>query len=59
MKAVVGAGATFVAFVLGGFALGLVLGNRTGHAWWAIVGIFAGLFAGMAVFATQMVRAIR
>jgi len=59
MRAVVGAGATFVAFVLGGFALGLFLGSRTGHAWWAIVGIFAGLFAGMAVFATQMVRAIR
>ncbi|HYZ17567.1 MAG TPA: AtpZ/AtpI family protein [Candidatus Acidoferrum sp.] len=54
-----GIGATFVAFVLGGFVLGLVLANRTGASWWVIVGTFAGLFAGLATFATQIVRSVK
>ena len=55
----VAAGSTFVGFVLGGFALGLVIANRTGAAWWVIVGTFAGLFAGVGLFAVQLVRSVK
>ncbi len=55
----VAAGSTFVGFVLGGFGVGLFLGNRTGASWWVIVGTFVGLFAGIALFALQMVRAVK
>jgi hypothetical protein len=52
-------GTTFVAFVLGGFVLGLVLANRTGASWWVIVGTFGGLFIGLGTFAAQIVRTVK
>ena len=53
------AGGTFVGFVLGGFVAGLVIANRTGASWWVIVGTFAGLFAGVGLFALQIVRSVK
>jgi hypothetical protein len=53
------AGSTFVGFVLGGFVVGLALANRTGASWWVIVGTFAGLFAGIGLFALQIVRSVK
>jgi hypothetical protein len=53
------AGSTFVAFVAGGFLIGLFLGNRTGASWWVIVGTFAGLFLGIGLFAAQIVRSVK
>ena len=53
------AGSTFVGFVLGGFILGLVIANRTGASWWVVVGTFAGLLAGIGLFAFQMVRSLK
>jgi hypothetical protein len=53
------AGSTFVGFVLGGFVLGLAVANRTGAAWWVIVGTFAGLFGGIGLFAVQLVRSVK
>jgi len=53
------AGSSFVGFVAGGFALGLVLANRTGASWWVIVGTFAGLFGGIGLFAFQLVRSLK
>ena len=58
-KLLVAAGSTFVAFVAGGFLIGLFLGNRTGASWWVIVGTFAGLFLGVGLFATQIVRSVK
>lgn len=58
-RSLLAAGSTFVAFVLGGFAAGVVLSNRTGAAWWVIVGTFAGLFIGIGLFVTQVVRSVR
>jgi F0F1-type ATP synthase assembly protein I len=52
-------GSTFVALVLSGFALGLLLANRTGASWWVIVGTFAGLFLGLGTFAFQIMRSVR
>ena len=52
-------GSAFVALVLGGFVLGLILANRTGASWWVIVGTFAGLFTGLATFAVQIVRSVK
>jgi hypothetical protein len=53
------AGSVFVAFVAGGFVLGLVLANRTGASWWVIVGTFLGLFLGIGLFAAQIVRSVK
>jgi hypothetical protein len=58
-RLLLGAGATFVGFVLGGFVLGLVLANRTGSSWLVIVGTFAGLFGGIGLFALQLVRSLK
>lgn len=52
-------GTTFVAFMLGGFGLGLVLANWTGASWWVIVGTFGGLFLGLGTFAFQIVRSVK
>ena len=53
------AGTTFVALVLGGFALGVFLGQRTGSPIWPIAGIFAGLVLGIASFIALLLRSIR
>ena len=58
-QALLAAGGTFVAFVAGGFLVGLFLGNRTGASWWVIVGTFAGLFLGVGLFAMQVVRSVK
>ena len=58
-QALFAAGGTFVAFVAGGFLVGLFLGNRTGASWWVIVGTFAGLFLGVGLFAMQVVRSVK
>ena len=58
-QALLAAGSTFVAFVAGGFLVGLFLGNRTGASWWVIVGTFAGLFLGVGLFAVQVVRSVK
>jgi hypothetical protein len=58
-RLLVAAGSIFVGFVLGGFALGLVLANRTGASWWVIVGTFVGLFGGVGLFAVQLVRSLK
>ncbi len=51
-----GLGAVFVGCTLGGFALGVTVGNRTGAAWWAIVGLFGGLVLGGGIALSQIVR---
>jgi hypothetical protein len=56
---VVAAGATFVGCVVGGFALGVAVAQRTGASWWAIAGVFAGLLAGTAGVVTQLRQALR
>ena len=53
------AGSTFVAFVAGGFMLGLALAKQTGASWWVIVGTFLGLFLGVGLFAFQIVRSVK
>jgi hypothetical protein len=57
--ALLGIGSTFVALVLSGFVLGLLLASRTGASWWVIVGTFAGLFIGLGTFAFQIVRSVK
>ena len=58
-RLLVAAGSTFVAFVLGGFALGLFVAGRTGASWWVIPGTFVGLLLGIGLFITQIVRATK
>ena len=55
--AAVAAGATFVGSVVAGFALGVAAARQTGASWWAIVGVFGGLLAGVLGVAVQLRRA--
>ena len=53
------AGTTFVILVLGGFAAGIVLTQKTGSSLWAIAGTFVGLALGLGAFLSMIVRAVR
>lgn len=48
------AGTTFVGAVAGGFIGGVLLAQRTGASWWAIVGLLVGLLLGAAAIAQQL-----
>jgi hypothetical protein len=52
---ITGVGAGFVVCIGAGLALGVWLGSLTGHSWWPIVGLFAGLLAG-GIFAASAFR---
>jgi Putative F0F1-ATPase subunit Ca2+/Mg2+ transporter len=52
---ITGVGAGFVVCIGAGLAAGVWLGSRTGHSWWPIVGLFAGLAAG-GIFAASAFR---
>jgi hypothetical protein len=39
--------------------VGVLLGERTGAAWWPLAGIFAGLLAGVLAAAATARRALR
>ncbi|MGB8265001.1 MAG: AtpZ/AtpI family protein [Candidatus Velthaea sp.] len=56
---IAGVGAAFVACVVAGFFVGVLLGERTGAAWWPLAGIFAGLLAGVLAAAATARRALR
>ncbi|MEO9170633.1 MAG: AtpZ/AtpI family protein [Candidatus Baltobacteraceae bacterium] len=46
MKPALTAGATFAGAAIAGFAIGLYAGKASGHSWWAVVGLFAGVVLG-------------
>jgi hypothetical protein len=52
---ITGIGAGFVVCIGAGLALGVWLGSLTGHSWWPILGLFAGLIAG-GIFAASAFR---
>ncbi|HEY1682348.1 MAG TPA: AtpZ/AtpI family protein [Candidatus Tumulicola sp.] len=43
---VLSAGGTFAIAALAGLVLGIWVGGKTGQAWWAFVGLMAGLAVG-------------
>ena len=57
MNAALTAGSTFAVTVLIGFLAGLALANKTGFPFWAIIGLFAGVFAGGALAAKALLKA--
>ncbi|HEV3089251.1 MAG TPA: hypothetical protein VGX96_18750 [Candidatus Elarobacter sp.] len=55
----IASGTVFVAFVAGGFLAGLLLSRLTGASWWVIPGTFVGLFLGIGIFISQIVRSVK
>lgn len=51
---VVAAGTIFVGAVAAGFVVGLLVAQRTGASWWAIVGLLGGLIVGVLSVAQQL-----
>ena len=54
---IVAAGTIFVGAVAAGFAVGVILAQRTGASWWPVVGLLIGLLVG-ALSVAQQLRAL-